>query len=717
MERRWPSLFLPLAFTLALAACFGGSHDGEPTDVPQDGGSPSVDPMDSSTVDPNDLPPDFTYAPEGDPEPPTVDEALAEATVLETATLVATGAEDTLTLVDGFEMIVPAGALAAGDTVQVDKVEFTDSPPGVADAVYVFTASAQPASAVTITFPIPGDLTDLANHDVYVAWHHERDTAVTLDGTVDEVAGTIEVQTTTFSTGVVTNEGVIPDPPPEPNHVIQMPYFNQGASGNCWSVAGSMLLTAYANPQPDALEDAKLTRTWHLNEFFHVNAEHGFDFYPFLYGPKMRNLMLAKVPDAELERHVWFLLTSETKLKNYLIGNVLNDEPTMVYVKNPEAHMLLLVGYQKEGTLERFIIHDPATNAYTSMLWHELRNRFSVGGFDQAGTLSLGKPVPALGTRATILIPFAATRSQGVDFIGLKKDGKFDLASISVFSWYAEALMSFGVVNVATKAPQAIKPTDRAFMTVALASSIHPDAEGGAENERYKVGFEVFDPTFGMTFSSPKRDVSLVGGELEELKFIDDPKGMPVSTFATTSGVHKINFYIEDASGRRHDEAEISIDVTDPCGDGLCDAEAGEDETSCPKDCKEEECGDGICTTGEVCLLDCHCGNGQCESFDPADPVFETMESCPEDCHCGNGICEPDKGEEATFCSIDCHCGDGACDMGLFGSSIPEDATNCPADCANCTADLCGPNTSLCCNGQCCGEFAFGCDANGCVGG
>jgi hypothetical protein len=428
----------------------------------------------------------------------------------------------------------------------------------------------------------------------------------------------------------------------------------------------------------------------------------------------MRNFMTTKVPDAVLERHVWFVLTEETKLKNYLIDNVLNDEPTMVYVKNPEAHMLLVVGFQKDGTLERFIVHDPATNAYTRMLWPELRERFSVGGFDQAGTLSLGRPVTPVTHDATIIVPFAAARSQGVDFVGFKKNGGYDPTRTSVFSWFVEATGTFGFVNTTTLQPAPLRKDDVMFMVVEPASNIDPDTEQGMEVQEYQVGFEVFDSLSSrLVYESERKSISLVAGQTRPEGVELAEGGLRASTFATFNGVYSINYFIEDSSGRRHDEAEISVEVTDPCGDGICSDEDGEDENNCSEDCNQ--CGDGVCQPDEVCLIDCSCGDGICYGgVDANDPIQETTENCPEDCTCGDGICDPDIFEDTReYCDADCHCGNGVCDKGLYSFATAEDENSCPQDCSACTDEACGFHADLCCGIICCPEFTLGCTVEG----
>lgn len=125
---------------------------------------------------------------------------------------------------------------------------------------------------------------------------------------------------------------------------------------------------------------------------------------------------------------------------------------------------------------------------------------------------------------------------------------------------------------------------------------------------------------------------------------------------------------------------------SDPCGNGTCRTDKGENCNICPSDCgpcsSAEVCGDGLCTGEEdnvKCSVDCKppgaCGDGAC-GFN------ENCADCPSDCACGSGqYCSP------TFKTCSQRpCGDGKCDSGLG-----EDCDNCPSDCGECqTTHECG---------------------------
>ncbi len=150
------------------------------------------------------------------------------------------------------------------------------------------------------------------------------------------------------------------------------------------------------------------------------------------------------------------------------------------------------------------------------------------------------------------------------------------------------------------------------------------------------------------------------------------------------------------------------------CGDGVCAAEGGEDQSTCPCDC--HSCGDGVCTPcGESptrCREDCcgSCGDGVCHGPDCGEDASTCAEDCsaacgngacergedpfgcPEDCRlgwCGNGTCEGIDGG-AELCPEDCapYCGDCACG-GLEAATGAETWSDCPVDCGSCGDGLC----------------------------
>ena len=117
------------------------------------------------------------------------------------------------------------------------------------------------------------------------------------------------------------------------------------------------------------------------------------------------------------------------------------------------------------------------------------------------------------------------------------------------------------------------------------------------------------------------------------------------------------------------DCASNAVCNVEPCGDGACDSDNGEDGCTCPSDCgappsTERKCTDGMdddcdgLADGDDpdCIVSSGCGNGVCEG--DGEDCF----TCPEDCGCrgtgckaccGNGVCKG-PGENKNTCPVDC---------------------------------------------------------------
>jgi hypothetical protein len=113
------------------------------------------------------------------------------------------------------------------------------------------------------------------------------------------------------------------------------------------------------------------------------------------------------------------------------------------------------------------------------------------------------------------------------------------------------------------------------------------------------------------------------------------------------------------------------------CGDGLCQVEAGEYETSCMVDCAVLPTTEPAVTPTDAsppAALDADaiatCGDGRCDN-----DSSENATDCPIDCDmsisasadaCGDVVCDVGAGESPWICPADCPgtCGDGALDPG-----------------------------------------------------
>lgn len=210
----------------------------------------------------------------------------------------------------------------------------------------------------------------------------------------------------------------------------------------------------------------------------------------------------------------------------------------------------------------------------------------------------------------------------------------------------------------------------------------------------------------------------------------------------------------EVCDGNNLGDVDECVDLGFSSGPVSCNDDCTFDTSECTPN---PQCGDGICSAGEVCTIDCEpiCGDGVCEPGEdcPADcnsqcgdGVCDPDETCPIDCGdpgCGDGICSPEE-----ICPIDCEdpiCGDGVCDPGeictidcgaICGNAILEPGEECePGDtltcaelgfpggissCVNCQIDTsqCEPNDPPTSSGQCleqqivCPDASYSLDLN-----
>ncbi|WAS99325.1 DUF4215 domain-containing protein [Nannocystis punicea] len=182
----------------------------------------------------------------------------------------------------------------------------------------------------------------------------------------------------------------------------------------------------------------------------------------------------------------------------------------------------------------------------------------------------------------------------------------------------------------------------------------------------------------------------------------EDPTRCPVECHPGSCG--------DGLCDHHENTAVCAEDCTDSCGDSVC--QAGE-ETTCTRDCPPCEddscvCGDMVCGTGEsmtTCPQDCTeptCGNGVKEGNEPCDDGNKVdTDACTNACvlaTCGDGIVWPgeeecddgDNNGPGQPCSADCElseCGDGQVGPGETCDDGNDDDTD---DCAACQPASCG---------------------------
>lgn len=469
-------------------------------------------------------PPDFTSpAPQGKKSPPALEDALAAETAADkaSATVLASGA--TLTMSNGVRVDVPVGALPVGATLTAYR--YDDSP-----TIYRFTSSVPLAGKVDVTFPMPGITAATKNTDVYVLWFHDAGDPEPLQGAIDATAKTLKVSTTRFSSAVPV------DAQPKSgggtgDRLSRMPYYNQGQTQNCWSMALLMLLNGYGGR----------AAPWDNNAFFQLAAEHGLKFWTYQHSESMVTYIKSKVPGVEVERQSWWTGFGADNLRAYLTDNMRAGRPTLVWYESPALHMVLFVGI--EG--DKFVIHDPAQGVYVRQAWTDITPHFKVTvGFNGTGTLALDKPVPPLPWKASLVVPYAAARNNGVDFIATKPDGKFDTASALVFAWYIQALKGPGLLDLSTTLPGNLTKRHRAFAAVNVTNIVD-----GSQPTTFNVGFEIASKDGAVVYHHPEATVTLAAGQDQDVALVSG-RGKAVSDLVSQPGDYRATFYVAEGATR-----------------------------------------------------------------------------------------------------------------------------------------------------------------------
>jgi hypothetical protein len=546
-------------FSVACGIFSGPPSPGGPDSgaIGGDGGNcgPSCDP-----------PTEINYQPEGAALPPTVDDEVAALTILESSSITITEAGGQLALPGGLLVTVPVGAMPTGATLDVQRHQFNGSPPGTADEIYRFVASAQPTGEVTLVFPIPplaDDNTPLETHEIYVQWYHGQSRSL-VEGVVDPSAKTITVTTKTFSTAIVSHEGNVEITPPT-RHVIKLPYYYQGDTGYCWSAALSMLMAGYGS---------MIDKPWFNAAHFGVKSEDGLDFSAFAYGSRLEGYVSGALGGGKtIERHSWWYPKLQFgRIKNYLVRNVMENKPTLVQCNNypvngpggGAAHMVVVVGYEQDPPLDYVYVHNPSGAPYERILWSTFTSYISNELKQGTVTFAVADPMPAVDRSASILVPFAHNLGEGVAFAKRRDGGGWEGSSVSLFSWYVEGTQAFGMVNAKSKGVAEIEPDYRGNIVAALADYRDASSSEGSEKKSYSVGYEVHDAQYNKVHSSALQSVSLAAGATQDsLAIVPLKTGVaPREIGMDQAGDYVLTLFVE-ADGKRHDEAQIPIVVKD----------------------------------------------------------------------------------------------------------------------------------------------------------
>ncbi len=496
-------------------------------------------------------------AQQGAEREPNIDEVLDAETADETTTVVIDATGASVTLSDGFNVAVPGGALPSGTLVTIRRYAFTGAPLDSASDFYRIDSPVQPTSDVALTFPIPGDLTRVVPDRTYAMWHgvatDGKPELEALPGSVDVTAGTLTVPVAHFSAGQAFNDGAIDALDATPRDVVtDAPYYNQGETQNCWSVALTMLLRAYGGGGVKNTLAAPRMQPWENNAFFGLSSEHGLTPHAFMSGRKIVDRVAATVPGAKVERRSWWTSLGSDSLKRYVDATLRERRPIMMWFQRQEfadGHMLLLLGI--EGST--YVVHDPAVQGYAEKTWAELEEGLAFGWLpDGTHTLALTGPAGPLRQRASVGIKDAEKPLTGVTFMP-RRDGKLVRDDLVAFRWYLEAPRSHGLANSAG-APTGTTKEMRGFLYADFTTN---ERDG---DTRVDLGYEVEDASGSIVYASPKKASTAPFPGAWAVERVSPAGGVDVGTLVRGPGAYTLRLFVE-RDGQREDEAALPLVV------------------------------------------------------------------------------------------------------------------------------------------------------------
>lgn len=555
-------------------------------------------------------PPDFELPPGGGSTAPSLDELLAAETPAATAAIATTAAGGTLTL-GGFRLVIPAGAIPAGTSIEVRRhdEDIADAPAGTTGSIWRVVSPVQPTAPVSLTLPLPGAAGGDPSH-IYVMHHREdRSHPVVLTGTVDTVANTVTVSVDHFSNFFGVDDLLFYPSYYAGIKTLIVPYYGQGDTENCWSVALSMLFAAYgANVEP-----------WENSSFYGIGSEHGLPYWAFAHTLGLVRHLQQHLGTVRWERKAWWTSLGEgDALKTYLMRTLWAERPVMVFLQSPAPHMVLFVGVAGPDT---FVVHDPSRGPYVRMTWAEILPRLEVDdglgfGFDGTATLALATPMPAPRWRASILLPHARTHGAGLDLMVTGADGRFDTARTLGFSWYVPDLFHEGFASVVTGRSSAITPEHRAFLNVEVTST----DDHGAPARTFVAGFELRSQEDNVLIQRTK-EVTLAGAEQADVVLLPGDgrdRGEPWSELGLAeAGRYRVTLFVEE-NGSRFDTIDYDL-VVPELGDPRLNGGCSKLTTDFRADC-----GAGN---------DCNCiGNQFCNGFFAEHPAAIDCSVASEEC-------------------------------------------------------------------------------------
>ena len=511
-----------------------------------------------------------------------------------TQTLTVTGAGQ-YTFENGLSITVSADDLAhsvAVSVTQKDTSRLTDVDPARFQ-LYKIEVSSPFVNSVSVNFPIMGTELDLADRIDNISVFRIDDDFQAIPITSINRASSpqqITIQTKQFSYWLVAlpevfdrgSEGDEEDPgfteitknlgglvdwkirvAEGALTTIDVPYFDQGDSGACWSATFAMFIAAYSPQAPGH-------RIWDMMRFFGAGAEDGLSFTWNYFSDSVRSY-LSNATNAEVEQSLWSGLNARGMFE-YILEKLAEGKPSILVLDN---HAVVVVGFNGD----KLIVHDPnkqraysvwdfgpMLEAYGATLFSNLRAYFVYTA-----------KIPAPGVSSDELsqerrVGLNITHNRPVEVNQLKETGLIFKKPSRPF--FAERALAFQwtkggfVIADENGIEHPITTDDSIYMEVELSNTWYD------RSQDVVVGYQIVDANAGSVLAVDTLQVSLAPRQyMGFLRLAWNYKAPPLGEIEP--GEHSLDFFVESTDGRLLEW--ISLPLTIEPGEELLDDEQEEE--------------------------------------------------------------------------------------------------------------------------------------------
>ena len=328
---------------------------------------------------------------------------------------------------------------------------------------------------------------------------------------------------------------------------LDAPYFDQGATGGCWSAAFSMFIAAYRPKTPHY-------RIWDNLNFFNIGIadDEGFSF-TWHYFFSNAKTYLGTATSQKIERSAWSGANA-LGMYEYMLRMISEGRPVLFGMPD---HAVLVVGFDGD----KLVTHDP-NKGKPYFLWDFAPLMQKYGGKDTRFNYLFVAENPLKGIesdapkderRVTLNIRNNYTPGSGIQPGGLifKKPSKpFFAEPPKSFQWTSDGyIIGDGQGEKAT-----ITTEESLFLEVELANT------WAQKEQSVKVGYQIKSVATGETFTGHSQDISLAPGELkDDLKLAWDDSAVPLKD--AKSGRYELNIFSESTDGEVLEWISVYFDV------------------------------------------------------------------------------------------------------------------------------------------------------------